>query len=463
MVAALNAAFSITQYPLKNSAILDSGSTIHIFNNNNRFTRFQQAEEGDYVFAGKRRVPIRGYGIVDIQTRGPKGPKVIRLCDVALCENFPCNLVSLRQLHKRGYWWDNRPRQNCLRDRNHAIVSRLAVRHDQFVIEDIPLGCPDSAFVTRRHRADSWSERTSKADARKWHLRLGHPGPRALEHLANTSRGARVKGTTTVECDGCALSKMTRQVSRRPRKLGHAPGDRLAIDFHDVTRDQEGQRSVMLVTDRWSGMIWDYYLTDRRTEVLTAAIKDLLGVLKRQYELAPKVIECDNEIMKHSLTTIAFLRTLHIKVEPSAPYTPAQNGSAEVSGSIIKTKARAMRVGARLPEHLWVEIYRAAVYLHNRTPKYIYSWRTPYDGFHTFLAHRDGVVVENRKPYQAHLRVYGCKAYAMTREAQLGTQKKQTQPQGMDWVSRGIPIHEHIPNLESTYWQDHIYEGRHLQ
>ncbi|KAM9873215.1 hypothetical protein VDGL01_12707 [Verticillium dahliae] len=33
----------------------------------------------------------------------------------------------------------------------------------------------------------------------------------------------------------------------------------------------------------------------------------------------------------------------------------------------------------------------------------------------------------------------------------------------MDWVSRGIPIHEHIPNLESTYWQDHIYEGRHLQ
>lgn len=425
MVAALNAAFSITQYPLKNSVILDSGSTIHIFNNNNRFTRFQQAEEGDYVFAGERRVPIRGYGIVDIQTRGPKGPKVIRLCDVALCENFPCNLVSLRQLHKRGYWWDNRPGQNCLRDWNHAIVSTLAVRHDQFVIEDIPVGCPDSAFVTRRHRAHSWSERTSKADGRKWHLRLGHPGPRALEHLVNASRGARVKGTTTVECDGCALSKMTRQVSRRPRKLGHAPGDRLAIDFHDVTRDQEGQRSVMLVTDRWSGMIWDYYLTDRRTEVLTAAIKDLLGVLKRQYGLAPKVIECDNEIMKHSLTTIAFLRTLHIKVEPSAPYTPAQNGSAEVSGSIIKTKARAMRVGARLPEHLWVEIYRAAVYLHNRTPKYIYSWRTPYDKFHTFLAHRDGVVVENRKPYQAHLRVYGCKAYAMTREAQLGTQKKQ--------------------------------------
>ncbi|KAG7115870.1 Copia protein like [Verticillium longisporum] len=181
----------------------------------------------------------------------------------------------------------------------------------------------------------------------------------------------------------------------------------------------------MLVTDRWSGMIWDYYLTDRRTEILTAAVKDLLGVLKGQYELAPKVIECDNEIMKHSLTTIAFLRTLYIKVEPSAPYTPAQNGSAEVSGSIIKTKARAMRVGARLPEHLWVEIYRAAVYLHNRTPKYIYSWRTPYDKFHTFLAHRDGVVVENRKPYQAHLRAYGCKAYAMTREAQLRTQKKQ--------------------------------------
>ncbi|KAF6518369.1 hypothetical protein HZS61_002447 [Fusarium oxysporum f. sp. conglutinans] len=179
----------------------------------------------------------------------------------------------------------------------------------------------------------------------------------------------------------------------------------------------------MLITDRWSGMIWDYYLADRHTGTLITALKDLFGLLERQYQLKPKVLECDNEI-PNAGTVFEFLRTLHIKVEPSAPYTQAQNGGAEVSGKIIKNKARAMRAGARLPEDLWVEIYRAAVYLYNRTPRYTHNWRTPYDKFHTFLAHRDGIVVEDRKPYQAHLRVYGCKAFAMTREAKTKQQKK---------------------------------------
>jgi len=170
-------------------------------------------------------------------------------------------------------------------------------------------------------------------------------------------------------------------------------------------------------------MIWDYYLADRHTGTLITALKDLFGLLERQYQLKPKVLECDNEI-PNAGTVFEFLRTLHIKVEPSAPYTQAQNGGAEVSGKIIKNKARAMRAGARLPEDLWVEIYRAAVYLYNRTPRYTHNWRTPYDKFHTFLAHRDGIVVENRKPYQAHLRVYGCKAFAMTREAKTKQQKK---------------------------------------
>jgi hypothetical protein len=181
---------------------------------------------------------------------------------------------------------------------------------------------------------------------------------------------------------------------------------------------------MMLITDRWSGMIWDYYLVERKTGPIINVLTDLFGILERQYQIKPKVIECDNEIPRDRGTIFAFLHTRHIKVEPSAPNTQAQNGGAEASGSIIKAKARAMRVGARLPEHLWVEIYRAAAYLYNRTPKYMHNWRTPYDRFHTYLAHRDGIVVEDRKPYQAHLRVYGCKAYAMTQEAQRHLQRR---------------------------------------
>jgi hypothetical protein len=88
----------------KNSATLDSGSTIHVFNEVTRFLNFQTAPDGDFVWAGEHKVPILGYGDIDIQIRDLKGSRIMRLFDVAYCQNFASNLVSLRQLHKQGYW-----------------------------------------------------------------------------------------------------------------------------------------------------------------------------------------------------------------------------------------------------------------------------------------------------------------------------------------------------------------------
>lgn len=417
---------SAARYPLKKSALLDSGATIHIFNDIDRFEDYRPAEPGDFIYAGQQQVPIQGYGHVNIHTQGRRGVVVIRLRDVAHCENFPCNLVSLRQLHKRGYWWDNRLQFNCLRTSSNEAICKLVDRYGQFIIEDVPEEMPESVFAAQRHRFNSWTERRpAPATARVWHLRLGHPGPQALERLVNTSRGVRIKGITTVECDDCAAAKIRRQIRRQPRDVGEGPGQRLAIDFHDLPKDPDGRNSVMLITDRWSSFIWDYYLVERRAGAIIIALKHLLGLLDRQFQVKVKVVECDNEIPRDKGPIFAYLATQHIQVESSAPYTPAQNGGAEISGHLIKVKARAMRISARLPEHLWVEIYRAAVYLYNRTPKYMHSWRTPYDRFHTSIAHRDGVVVQGRKPHQAHLRVYGCKAYAMTPEAQQHINKKQ--------------------------------------
>lgn len=426
MVAALNATPSTTQYPLKRSALLDSGATVHVFSNADRFQSYRPAEPGDYIQAGQQYVPIRGYGNVDIQTRCQTNVRSIRLFDVAHCENFPCNLVSLRQLQKRGYWWDNRPAHNCIRTKDNIVVCDITDKYDQFVIESIPEDRPEDAFVTRRHRFNSWTERgPTKAIARLWHLRLGHPGPQALEHLVNASRGVKIKGPTTTQCDSCAVSKIKRQVRREPRNTGSRPAERLAVDFHDLPRDPQDRSSVMLITDRWSGYIWDYYLVERTVVTIIAAFRDLFKILARHYQLYPQTVESDNEIQSEGGAINAYLRDMRVLLEPSAPHTQAQNGGAEASGRTIKEKARTMRTGARLPQHLWVEIFKAAVYLYNRTPRYIHDWRSPYEKLHTFLANRDGIAVENRKPHQAHLRAYGCKAFAMTTQSQRHLQKRQ--------------------------------------
>jgi hypothetical protein len=126
-----------------------------------------------------------------------------------------------------------------------------------------------------------------------------------------------------------------------------------------------------------------------------------------------------------NLRSKAYVDSQFVKVEPSAPYTRAQLGHAERSGGVVKERIRTMAIGANLPEGLWPEISRAAMYLHNRTPKYTYNWKSPYDRFHTYLAYRDGIVVEDRKQNQQHLKVYGCNAFAMTTDAKKKTNRLQ--------------------------------------
>jgi hypothetical protein len=73
--------------------------------------------------------------------------------------------------------------------------------HDQSVLEYIPNDHPYTrmAFYIRRNKFNTWTERRpATGDAMRWHLRLGHPGPQALEHVVNPSKGVRIKELKTV-------------------------------------------------------------------------------------------------------------------------------------------------------------------------------------------------------------------------------------------------------------------------
>ena len=180
----------------------------------------------------------------------------------------------------------------------------------------------------------------------------------------------RIKGVTTTECNACATSKLKRQIRREPRKSLEVSGKRLAIDFHDFEEEAEGYSSSMLVTDRWSGHIWDFYLQDRKADSIITALKILFGILENHHEIKPQVIECDNEITTQKPAVRRFIESLSIKVEPSPPYTQELNAGAERSGGVIKDKSRSMRASSKLPSALWREIVRTAVHLLNRTPRW---------------------------------------------------------------------------------------------
>ena len=86
-------------HPLKLSTILDSGTTLHIFNDLPRFNNFRKAPRHEYIIAGSLEVPILGYGDVTVQViKLDKSKGILRLKDVAFYTDFNTNPVSFRLL-----------------------------------------------------------------------------------------------------------------------------------------------------------------------------------------------------------------------------------------------------------------------------------------------------------------------------------------------------------------------------
>ena len=123
-----------------------------------------------------------------------------------------------------------------------------------------------------------------------------------------------------MEYEACGESKAKRQIHRQRRKFLEGPGERLVLDFYDFQRGYDGYTTLMLIIDRWLGLIWDYYIKGNyTTEDIITALKSLFGMLFNQYRIKPKVIECDNELTQTKPGVGAWLERKDVKVEPSAP------------------------------------------------------------------------------------------------------------------------------------------------
>lgn len=412
------AAFNAGTYPLSKSILLDSGATLHIFNDRRRFRNFRHAVDGEAVFAGDSQVRILGWGTATVLLTTPTGRKTrLQLEEVAYCESFNTSLVSLRRLNHLGYYFHNKD-NTIRRYKNDRAIGQVHNHCNQFVLELVPQTVPaagEGAFPT--HNYTSWTGRKPSCETGLlWHGRLGHPGAEAVAHLPVATEGAKIRGPTGYNCPDCGQAKAKRQVRREPREPPQGVGEVIAIDFLDLAPDPDGLSSAMLFTCRKSAYVFDAYLTDRKVPSLHRTIADFLMTVEKQHGLVVKRIETDNELLR-SKAMARFFTGRGIVVERSAPDTQAQNGGAERSGGVVKLKARAMRIAARFPHYLWVEIYKAAVYLHNRTPRRSLGWRTPYEVFHTAVARASGNQAGSRKPKMHHLRNYGSRAYAMTPDA----------------------------------------------
>ena len=69
------------------------------------------------------------------------------------------------------------------------------------------------------------------------------------------SKGVRIRGPIIVEYEAYGVSKAKRQIRRQRRKFLEGPSERLALDFHDFQKGYNRYTTLMLVTDRWLGLV----------------------------------------------------------------------------------------------------------------------------------------------------------------------------------------------------------------
>ena len=77
------------------------------------------------------------------------------------------------------------------------------------------------------------------------------------------------------------------------------------------------------------------------------------------------------------------------------PGSPDQNGVAERRNRTLMDMVRSMRSNTKLPQFLWTETLKTAVYILNRVPTKAVS-KTPFESF------------KGWKPSLRHIRVWGC-------------------------------------------------------
>lgn len=232
-----------------------------------------------------------------------------------------------------------------------------------------------------------------------WHARLGHVSFRVIEWMVQKDlvRGVpNIKHPTQV-CEGCTIAKQTRQPfpketqwrASKPLELVHA-------DLCGQTTEA-GNRYFMLLVDDYSRYMWVFMIKSKDEAFIT--FKRFKDQVEKESSVKLMGLRTDRggEFTSQQFTN--FCSQEGIRRQLTAPYSPQQNGVAERSNRSILEVTRSLLKTMKVPDTLWGEAVRHAVYILNRIPTKGVKSMTPYEG------------LKGNKPTLHHLKVFGCVRY----------------------------------------------------
>lgn len=407
-----------------NGICVDSGASMHIFNNRDWFEEIRPTNI-IVTTANGSRVRADGVGDVAITVLGDDyNPIRLVLHNALLLQSAPINLLSVGRLATQGHKvifeglaphiWSHYGMigesdiipldftRGCfflhadtrhLRMRNDGPAAPLT-REMLTPFDIIGFSINDTADVDVRVDLEMATTSSSPApvpvlavktstDADVAHRRLGHLNARDMQRL-----GVLGEGESLSFCDVCAAAKSKRHsVPKAARTRTTAPGELVHVDFAGPFEDPTPSgftMALVLVDD--ATRFTTVYGCASKTEVYDLFFKrysnDMaqLGV----YIGRGTLLQSDNDSVFTSRRFSSLCDDMGIVQRFSAPHTQAENGVAERAIQTLVDMARAMMIGSpnELPAGSWSAALHHATFVRNVCPASAIDFAVPYTLIH---------------------------------------------------------------------------------
>jgi len=259
-----------------------------------------------------------------------------------------------------------------------------------------------------------------------WHRRFGHIGVSGLQCTLSKwlVTGMTVNDTDLpkFDCAACTQAKLARApFPRQSESRAERLGDLAHMDLWEcrATGIHSMRYFISFIDDHSRCTAIEFLRTkDQAAE----KFRNYVAYLECQYNMCPKRFRADNggEYITGDLQR--WCASKGIKLEYTAPHSPAQNGVAEQMNRTLAELARAMIFSTQVPKFLWPEAIAHAAYLRNRTHTRALESKTPLEAW------------SGHKPDVSHLREFGSPVWILNEGQLTKLQPKSTKHTFMGFV-----------------------------
>ena len=381
--------------------IMDSGATTHMSPNRSDFDTFESISARKVYMGDDTVLQAIGRGSIVVKTVARDNTKRIRFHDVLYVPKLQSNLLSVSKIVQGGLNVEFGALGCTVKD-DHGHTLALAARVNNLY----RMRC------TKVSGSEDAKVAASKEEGLKlWHRRMGHLNVKSLVQLPSLVSGLDLSHTnaapSSLTCEGCLEGKQQRHSF--PQGGATRATKVLELVHTDVcgpmkTMSMGGARYFLTFIDDYSRKIWLYPL--KAKSECFEKFKEFKVLVEKQAECDIKGLRSDNGGEYTSNVFEMYLKLHGIVHQTSTPHTPQQNGVAERANRTLVEMARSMLHAQKLGLEFWAEAVTNAVYIRNRCPTSAVQGKTPQEAW------------SGRKPSVAHVRVFGCIAYAKIPDAQ---------------------------------------------